>query len=86
VNQQAKNLYEKMVDLKRFGTVLLTVGVFFYLGVIIPMDAKTEMDLNIMIISSTLFIAASILFFIQSKLCQLMLSEMDESEDYFQKK
>ena len=86
MNQQAKNLYEKMVDLKRFGTVLLTVGVFFYLGVIIPMDAKTEMDLNIMIISSTLFIAASILFFIQSKLCQLMLSEMDESEDYFQKK
>ncbi|MEH7887148.1 YrhC family protein, partial [Bacillus sp. JJ1609] len=28
----AKQIYEKMVDYKQFATVLLTVGVFFYLG------------------------------------------------------
>lgn len=86
LEQQMKNLYEKMVDFKRFGTVLLAVGVFFYLGVIIPMNVKSEWDTNIMVISSTSFFALSILFFIQSKIYQIKLSNMEDSEDYFMKK
>ena len=78
MKQQAKALYEKMVDFKRFGTVLLAVGIFFYLGVITPVGEKTELALNIMVLSSTSFIALSILFFIQFKQCQKKLSEMDE--------
>jgi hypothetical protein len=81
VKQQTKMLYEKMVDFKRFGTVLLAVGIFFYLGVIIPVEAKTELAQNLMVLSSTSFIALSILFFIQYKQCQLKLLEMDDNED-----
>jgi NhaP-type Na+/H+ or K+/H+ antiporter len=86
VKQQAKSLYEKMVDFKRFATILLAVGVFFYLGLIIPSDTKSEMDVNIMVLSSLSFLALSILFFIQSKQCQIKLSEMDEGQDYLMKK
>ncbi|MCM3725216.1 YrhC family protein [Neobacillus cucumis] len=81
MKQQTKVLYEKMVDFKRFGTVLLAVGIFFYLGVIIPVEAKTELALNLMVLSSTSSIALSILFFIQYKQCQLKLFEMDDHED-----
>ncbi|MDQ1144948.1 MAG: YrhC family protein [Bacillus sp. (in: firmicutes)] len=86
MKQQAKSLYEKMVDFKRFATILLAVGVFFYLGLIIPSDTKSEMDVNIMVLSSLSFLALSILFFIQSKQCQIKLSEMDEGQDYLMKK
>ena len=80
MKQQSKNLYEKMVDFKRFATVLLAVGVFFYLGVIIPTD-KSPMDLNIMILSSVSFLTVSILFFIQSKQCRLKLLKMEDSQE-----
>ena len=83
MKQQTKVLYEKMVDFKRFGTVLLAVGIFFYLGVIIPVVTKTEFTLNLMVLASTSFIAISILFFIQSKQCQLKLLEIDENEDLY---
>ena len=83
MKQQTKVMYERMVDFKRFGTVLLAVGIFFYLGVIIPVDAKTDFVLNLMVLSSTSFIAFSILFFIQYKQCQLKLLEMDDNEDLY---
>ncbi|MEH7414045.1 YrhC family protein [Neobacillus drentensis] len=83
MKQQTRVLYEKMVDFKRFGTVLLAVGIFFYLGVIIPVEAKTELELNLMVLSSATFIAFSILFFIQAKQCQSKLLEMDDNEDSY---
>ncbi|MFP7297544.1 YrhC family protein [Neobacillus niacini] len=79
MDKQTKSLYEKMVDLKQFAVVLLAVGVFFFLGVIIPFDSKSEMDVNIMMISSMSFLAVSILLFIQSKQCQLKLMDMEEN-------
>jgi predicted MFS family arabinose efflux permease len=78
VDKQTKSLYEKMVDFKQFAIVLLAVGVFFFLGVIIPSDSKSEMDVNIMMISSMSFLAVSILFFIQSKQCQLKLMDNED--------
>jgi predicted MFS family arabinose efflux permease len=78
VDKQTKSLNEKMVDFKQFAIVLLAVGVFFFLGVIIPSDSKSEMDVNIMMISSMSFLAVSILFFIQSKQCQLKLMDMED--------
>jgi predicted MFS family arabinose efflux permease len=79
VDKQVKSLYEKMVDFKQFAVVLLAVGVFFFLGVIIPSDTKSEMDVNIMMISSMSFLALSIFLFIQSKQCQLKLMDMEDS-------
>ena len=86
MKQQSKTLYEKMVDFKRFGMVLLAIGVFFYLGVIIPSETKTAMDLNIMILSSMSLLAGSILFFTRSKQCELKLMDMEDGQDYFLKK
>jgi hypothetical protein len=81
VNQQHKNLMNKMFDFKRFGMILLAIGVFFFFGVIIPSDSKDPMSLNIMIIASMSFLAGSIFFFIQSKQCETKLTEMDDSQD-----
>lgn len=78
MDKQTKNIYEKMVDFRQFGVVLFAVGVFFFLGVIIPSDSKSEMDVNIMMIASMSFIAVSILLFIQSKQCQLKLMDMED--------
>jgi predicted MFS family arabinose efflux permease len=78
VDKQTKKMYEKMVDFKQFAVVLLAVGVFFFLGVIIPSDIKSEMDVNIMMIASMSFLAVSILFFIQYKQCQLKLNDMED--------
>ena len=81
MDKQVKNLYEKMVDFKQFAVVLLAVGVFFFLGVIIPSDTKSEMDINIMMISSMSFLAFSIFLFIQSKQCQLKLMDMEDNSN-----
>jgi predicted MFS family arabinose efflux permease len=81
VDIQTKKIYEKMVDFKQFAVVLLAVGVFFYLGVIIPSDSKSEMDVNIMMISSISFLAVSILLFIQSKQCQLKIRDMEDGNN-----
>lgn len=78
MDKQTRDIYEKMVDFKQFAVVLLAVGVFFYLGIIIPSDLKSEMDVNIMMISSMSFLAVAILFFIQSKQCQLKLMDMED--------
>lgn len=78
MDKQTKKIYEKMVDFKRFAVVLLAVGVFFYLGVIIPSDLKTEMDLNIMMISCMSFLAISLFLFIQAKQCKLKLMDRED--------
>jgi predicted MFS family arabinose efflux permease len=78
VDKQTKKIYEKMVDFRQFAVVLLAVGVFFFLGVIIPSDTKSEMDVNIMMIASMSFLAVSILLFIQSKQCKIKLMDMED--------
>ncbi|WP_254842618.1 YrhC family protein [Bacillus sp. MRMR6] len=80
LEQRAKKLAEKMADFRRFAIILLAVGVFFYLGVIIPSD-KSEMDLNIMMMASMSLLAISIFLFIQAKKCQLKLMDMEEGND-----
>ncbi|MDP4104838.1 MAG: YrhC family protein [Bacillota bacterium] len=85
MKNEAKQLYEKMVDLKRFAVILLAAGVFFYLGVIIPSATKSTMDVNIMIIASTAFIAVSLLLFINEKLCRKKLLALEESDEILKK-
>lgn len=86
MKNHAKNLYGKMIDFKRFAVALLAAGVFFYLGVIIPSGTKTVMSLNILILSSMSFLAASVFFFILSKKCRMKLEEMEEGQEYLMKK
>ncbi|XJZ26307.1 YrhC family protein [Bacillota bacterium Lsc_1132] len=86
MKNQAKQLYEKMVDYKRFAVTVLAAGVFFYLGVIIPADTKTTIDLNIMTLSSIAFLAVSIGLFIRSKQYRQKLMELEEGQEYLVKK
>ncbi|EIJ78961.1 hypothetical protein PB1_15424 [Bacillus methanolicus PB1] len=86
MNQNAKKLYEKMVDYKRFAVVLLAVGAFFYLGAVIPSATKVMADLYIKMAATTGFLAGSVLFFILSKQCQTRLMELEEGREYIMKK
>ncbi|MDP4083426.1 MAG: YrhC family protein [Bacillota bacterium] len=81
MESQAKKIYEKMVDYKRFASILLSVGVFFYLGVIIPSAAKSTMDSNIMILASMSFLVVSFLFFTRSKQIKLKLQALEEENE-----
>lgn len=86
LKSQAKLLYEKMIDFKRFAVSVLAAGVFFYLGAIIPSASKNTMDLNIMTISSLALLMFSIVLFILSKQYRQKLLELDEGQEYFIKK
>lgn len=79
----AKKIYEKMADYKRFASILLAVGVFFYLGVITPTAVKSQMDLNMMMLASMSFLAASILFFSKSRSLKQKLLELEEENETF---
>ncbi len=83
---EAKILYQKMVDFKRFAITMLAVGSFFYIGLIIPDTANTVSDLYIMAGSSSAFLIGSILFFILSRRCRTKLNETDEGQEYLMRK
>lgn len=86
MKNEAKHLFEKMVDFKRFAISLLAVGSFFYIGLIIPDTTNTVSDLYIMAGSSSAFLFGSILFFILSKRCRNKLNETDEGQEYLMRK
>jgi NhaP-type Na+/H+ or K+/H+ antiporter len=85
MEKQAKRLYEKMVDFKRFATIFLAAGVFFYLGIIIP-NQNNHLNLNIMILASISFLGVSIILFIQSKKLRQELLEHEDGQEYLMKK
>lgn len=86
MKNEAKRLFEKMVDFKRFAIALLAVGSFFYLGLIIPDTANTMLELYIMAGSSAVFLIGSIFFFALSKHCRTKLNEMDDGQEFLMKK
>jgi hypothetical protein len=81
----AKNIYDKMVDYHRFACVLLAIGVFLYLGMIIPENITTQKQL-ISAGGSISFIAGSLFFFFRSKKLRKKLEETDEGQEYLMKK
>ncbi|HJV18000.1 MAG TPA: YrhC family protein [Bacillales bacterium] len=86
MEKRAKHLYEKMIDYKRFATIMLAAGVFFYLGTIIPSTTKSNFDLNIMSFASLFFLAVSIILFFRSKKYRKDLLELDDTQEYSMKK
>jgi hypothetical protein len=86
INMNAKKLYDKMVDYKLFATVLLTVGVFFYLGTILPSENRVMADINLAMGSSIGFLSGSILLFGLAKKYRGQLIESEEGQDLLMKK
>lgn len=72
-----KQMTEKMVDYKRFAIVLLAVGVFFYLGVIIPTENKTQVYNEVMMAMTAILLSSSIFFFTKSKKYQQKINQID---------
>lgn len=85
MKNEAKCLFEKMVDFKRFAIALLAVGSFFYLGLIIPDTANTMSELYTMAGSSAVFLTGSIYFFVLAKRCRTKLNETDEGQEFLMK-
>ena len=83
---KARQLYEKMVDFKQFATVLLAVGVFFYLGTIIPSETKVMTDIYIATGASIGFLVGSIVFFFIAKKYRNQLIESEEGQEMLMKK
>lgn len=81
-----KKIYEKMIDYHRFATVLLAVGVFFYLGVIIPNESNTIVSQLVGLGGSILFLVGSIVYFHQSKLLRKRLEDTEDGQEYLMKK
>ncbi|MDP4162903.1 MAG: YrhC family protein [Bacillota bacterium] len=86
MKSQAKVIYEKMVDFKRFAIILLATGSFLYLGILIPSDSQTHLNTTGLMIFSLALLAASAIFFLRSKKCQSMLLETEDGEEYLSKK
>ena len=80
-----KQIYEKMVDYRYFGIVLLTVGAFFYLGIIIPSAVQSASDSYISTAASTGSLLLSIVFFRLSKSLRKQLIETEEGQEYITK-
>ena len=79
MEKTVKDLMEKMVDFKRFAIVLLAVGVFFYLGVIIPTPEKTETNIAVMMMMTSACLGGSIFFFTKAKKLKHKLNELTDN-------
>jgi hypothetical protein len=86
MKNEAKNIYEKMIDFHRFASVLLAVGVFFYFGMIIPQESATTLTKLVSAGGSIISLAVSILFYYESKKLKKVLEESEEGQEYLMKK
>ena len=78
MEQTLKTLKEKMADLRQFGIILLVAGVFFYLGVILPLPDKLPTFNEIMMITSIAFLSISIYLFNKAKNIKKEIEELEE--------
>ncbi|WP_321172042.1 YrhC family protein [Mesobacillus boroniphilus] len=86
IDLDAKQLYDKMLDFKQYAIVLLAVGVFFYLGTIIPSETKVMTDIYIATGASVSFLAGSVSFFSISNKLRNQLIETEEGQELLMKK
>ncbi|RDI44072.1 YrhC family protein [Falsibacillus pallidus] len=81
-----KNVFNKMMDYKRFAFILMALSAFLYIGVVIPAAGKTlhkEYALMAGTLASTAFAAY---FFFQSIKLRKILNESEEGQDFLSKK
>jgi hypothetical protein len=86
VMQRLKTYYEKMLDFKCYGIVLLCASIFFYLGVVIPTVAESQTELTWMMYGSLIFLTGSFFFLSLSKSYRYKLLETEEGEEYLQQR
>ncbi|KAA9026387.1 YrhC family protein [Niallia endozanthoxylica] len=82
---KAKEYYEKMVDFKQYARVLLAISAFLYIGVLIPTVEKSQLDLVVMMVLTTVFLVGAVVFLMRSKNYYKKLLETEEGQDYLLK-
>ncbi|MDQ0216713.1 hypothetical protein J2S13_003197 [Oikeobacillus pervagus] len=78
--QTVKRLTEKMVDYKRFAFTLIALSVFLYLGVVLPIDGRTDIKTYILMIGNILLLALSVIFFLASFMYKKRIQQFEENE------
>ncbi|AKP47897.1 MULTISPECIES: YrhC family protein [Bacillus] len=80
MENQCKKIKEKIVDFKRFGCTLTALSVFLYLGVVLPVEGKTEIQTNMLMAGTVVLIIGSALFFYKAQKYHVQLTEYEEDD------
>ncbi|MED4530802.1 YrhC family protein [Metabacillus fastidiosus] len=70
-----------MNDFKRYAFTLLAVSVFLYIGVVLPKQAEASINNILLMITTSLFLIASFIFFQKSLQYKRQLDKIEENEE-----
>nr|WP_295969561.1 YrhC family protein [uncultured Bacillus sp.] len=84
--EKVKQDYEKMIDTKHYGIVMLAASIFFYLGIVIPSVAQSQLEITVMIVGTITLLVGSWIFFSLSKVYRRQLLETEEGQEYLEQK
>jgi hypothetical protein len=76
--EKAKDLQHKIIDYKRYAFILIAVSVFLYIGVLIPNEGKTSLQMVTIMGTTVLFLSVSFLLFRRVIKYKQELSEIDQ--------
>jgi hypothetical protein len=80
MENHCKEIKDKMIDFKRFGFTLLALSVFLYLGVLLPIQGKTEFQSHLLMAGTIVMISLSALFFYWSQKYYNRWIELNEED------
>jgi predicted MFS family arabinose efflux permease len=83
--KQLKEYYEKMIDFKNFGIVMLAVGIMFFIGTVLPSAEINQSETIVLIVAAIVFLSGSVLFFNYSKEYRQKLLQSKEGQEYLNK-
>ncbi|MBE3570392.1 MAG: YrhC family protein [Bacillales bacterium] len=81
MENQYKKIKEKIIDFKRFGFTLMALSVFLYLGVVLPVEGKTEIQSKMLMAGTIVLIIGSLLFFYKAREYHNQLTEYEEDDE-----
>ncbi|MCA1031839.1 YrhC family protein [Bacillus timonensis] len=62
-SEYIKSLQAKVNDYTRFSFILICVSVFLYIGVLIPNEDKGSLQINLLMVTTFLFLVLAFYFF-----------------------
>ncbi|WP_139365086.1 YrhC family protein [Litchfieldia alkalitelluris] len=60
---KVKDLQAKIADFKRFAFILIAVSVFLYIGVLIPNEGKTSLQMYTLMGTTVMFLSTAFILF-----------------------
>ncbi|UOE95588.1 YrhC family protein [Alkalihalobacillus sp. LMS39] len=78
--KQIKTLKDKVEDYRRFAYILLSLGIFLFIGILIPNDSGTAIEPSHFIIAVFIMLGASIFFHRKATYYQKLVNNDGEIE------